>query len=314
MFALSSAALLSSLVLLAAPAAASGQSPLPHCESGTRHLELSADTPRTTYEVCIRPGLSSSFLFNVKLARVELPGRERFRVIEDETGFTLTPTRALKDGERVPVTVHFHDGAAPASVTLLLVVHPAQAERQVEVMLQPRTLASYREGELRALEEIQQCHQEKARLQTECAGQVGLRGLFAQGLLGEEGIPSKNIQKSLSARPGNTLATSEARTYRADTERREGGSRMVRLAVVQELHNNGRTPWTPAGAVLVGPRGEEWKALGVWSSKRIAPGKKQRVVVEVEAPEEAARGTFTLKLWSQEGGARGEFFDGVTFP
>jgi uncharacterized protein (TIGR02268 family) len=312
-FTLSSAALLS-FVLLAAPTGASEQSPLPPCESGTRHLELAADTPRTAYEVCIRPGLSSSFLFNVKLTRVELPGRERFRVIADETGFLLVPSRALKDGERVPVTVHFHDGAAPASVGFLLVVHPAEAERQVEVLLQPRTVASYREGEQRALEEVQQCHQEKARLQTECAGQVGIRGLFAQGLLGEEGIPSKDIRKSLSARPGNTLTTTRARSYRADTERREGGHKVVRLAVVQEFHNNGRTPWTPAGAVLVGPRGEEWKALGVWSPKRIAPGKRQRVVVEVEAPEEAARGTFTLKLWSQEGGARGEFFDGVTFP
>jgi len=33
----------------------------------------------------------------------------------------------------------------------------------------------------------------------------------------------------------------------------------------------------------------------------------------VEATESEARGTFTLKLWSQEGG-RSELFDGVTFP
>jgi hypothetical protein len=30
--------------------------------------------------------------------------------------------------------------------------------------------------------------------------------------------------------------------------------------------------------------------------------------------QEAARGTFTLELWNQEGCARGEFFDGVMFP
>jgi len=312
-FALSSAALLS-FVLLAAPTAASGHSPLPACGSGTRQIELTADTPRTAHEVCIRPGLSSSFLFNVKLARVELPGRERFRVIEDDTGFTLMPTRALKDGERVPVTVHFQDGVAPASVTLLLVVHPAEAERQVEVLLQPRTLASYREGEQRAMEEAQQCQQEKARLQTQCAGQVGLTGLFAQKLMGEEGVPSKDIQKSLSARPGNELIPSKARSYRSDTERTEGVHKLVRLAVVQYLYNKGRTPWTLAGAVLVGPQGEEWKALGMWPVEPIAPGRRRRVVVEVEATEDAARGTFTLKLWSQEGGGRVEFFDGVTFP
>ncbi len=311
MFALSSTALLSFL-LLAVPAAASGQAPLPVCESSTRQLELTEDTPRAAYEVCIRPGLSSSFLFNVRLARVEVPRRERFRVIEDETGFTLTPTRALKDGERVPVTVHFQEGAAPASVTFLLVVHPAEAERQVEVLLQPRTVTSYREGEQQALEQVQQCQQEKTRLQAECAGQVGLRGLFAQGLLGEKGVPAKDIKSSMSAGSSNTLTSGKALSYRADTERMEGGHKVVRLAVVQELQNDGSTPWTPAGAVLVGPRGEEWKALGVWALKPIAPGKRQRVVVEVEATEAAARGTFTLKLWSQEG--RVEFFDSVTFP
>ena len=56
------------------------------------------------------------------------------------------------------------------------------------------------------------------------------------------------------------------------------------------------------------------KVLGVWPLEPIPPEKKHRVVVEVEATEEAARGTFTLKLWSQERGARGELFDGVTFP
>jgi uncharacterized protein (TIGR02268 family) len=312
-FALSSAALLSFL-LLAAPAASSGQSSLPVCASGTRQLELTADTLRTAHEVCIRPGLSSSFLFNVKLKRVELPGRERFRVIADETGFTLTPTRALKDGERVPVTVHFQDDAVPASVTFMLVVHPAEAERQVEVLLQPRTVASYREGEQRALEEVQQCQQEKARLQTEFAGQVGLTGLLAQKLIGEEGVPSKGLEKSLSARSGNTLTSSEAHSYRSDTGHTQGGRKVVRLAVVQELYNKGRTPWTLAGAVLVGPQGEEWKALGMWPVEPIAPGRRRRVVVEVEATEEAARGVFTLKLWSQEGGGRVELFDGVTFP
>ena len=64
----------------------------------------------------------------------------------------------------------------------------------------------------------------------------------------------------------------------------------------------------------MGPRGEEWKALAVWPRETLAPGDKQRVIVEVEAPEGAARGLFTLKLWSQERGDRFELFDGVTFP
>ena len=197
---------------------------------------------------------------------------------------------------------------------LVLVVHPSEVEHEVLVTRQERTVASYREGEQRALEEVRQCRREQVRLQIECTAQVGLTTLLSLKLMGETGVPSKNLEESLSKRPGNTLTSIKANSYRSDTGGEEGGRKRVRLAVEQELRNTADTPWTLAGAALVGPQGEEWKALAVWPLEPIAPGKRQRVVVEVEAPEEAARGTFTLKLWSQEGDARVEFFDGVTFP
>jgi len=312
--ALSSAALLP-FVLLTTPLEASAQAPLPTCASGTRQLELMAGLPEETHEVCIRPGRSTSFFFNTKLARVELSGRERFRVIQDEAGFALMATRALLDGERVPLTVSFEDGRAPARATFVLVVHPSEVEHEVLVTRQERTVASYREGEQRALEEVRQCRREQVRLQIECTAQVGLTTLLSLKLMGEKGVPSKYLGESLSARSGNTLTSIKAHSYRSDTgHTTEDGRKRVRLAVEQELRNTGSTPWTLAGAVLVGPRGEEWKALAVWPLEPIAPGDKQRVVVEVEAPEEAARGPFTLKLWNQAGGERVELFDGVTFP
>ncbi|WP_309891932.1 DUF2381 family protein [Archangium sp.] len=312
MFPLSSAALLS-FVLLTTPLDARAHAPLPPCTSGTRQVELMAGRPEVKHEVCIRPGRSTSFFFDAKLARVELPAPERFRVIKDETGFALMATQALPDGERVPVTVSFQDGA-PATANFTLVVHPSEAEQQVLVTRQERTLASYREGEQRALEEARQCRWENARLQVECTAQMGLTTLLSLELIGKKGVPSRDIEDSLSARPGNTLTTSRAHSYRSDTEREEDGRGLVRLAVEQELRNTGDTPWTLAGAVLVGPGGEEWKALAVWPREPIPPGRKRRVVVEVEAPEEEARGTFTLKLWSQEDSGRVELFDGVTFP
>ncbi|WP_309890188.1 DUF2381 family protein [Archangium sp.] len=313
MSALSSAALLA-FVLLTPPLEASAHAPLPTCASGTRQVELMAGRPDVKHEVCIRPGRSTSFFFDAKLARVELPEPERFRLIKDEAGFTLMATQALPDGERVPVTVSFQEGT-PASATFTLVVHPSEAEQQVVVTRQERSLASYREGEQRALEEARQCRWENARLQVECTAQVGLTTLLSLKLMGENGVPSKHIESSLSARPGNTLISSKARSYRSDTgHTTEDGRGLVRLAVVQELHNTGSTPWTLAGAVLMGPNGKEWKALALWPREPIAPGKKQRVVVEVEATEEEARGTFTLKSWSQEDSGRVEFFDGVTFP
>ena len=312
MSALSSAALLP-FVLLTTPLDARAHASLPTCASGTRQVELMAGMPDVKHEVCIRPGRSTSFFFNAKLARVELPEPERFRVIKDEAGFALMATQPLPAGERVPVTVSFQEGT-PASATFELVVHPSEAEQQVLVTRQERTVASYREGEQRALEEARRCRWENVRLQVECTAQVGLTTLLSLKLMGKTGVPSKYLENAVSARPGNTLTTSNARSYRSDTGHEESGSKRVRLAVEQELRNTGDTPWTLAGAVLVGPRGEECKALVVWPLEPIAPGEKHRVVVEVEATEVQARGTFTLKLWSQEGGARGELFDGVTFP
>jgi uncharacterized protein (TIGR02268 family) len=313
MFALSSAAFLE-LVLLAAPLGARGQLPLTSCASGTRRLELTAEASARHPEVCIHPGLSTSFFFDAKLARVEMAGRERFRVVQGEEGFTLVLMEALPVGERVRVTAHFQDGAAPTSVTFELVVHPSEAERQVEVMRHPRTLVSYQQGEQQARAEAQRCREEKARLQAECTGQMGLTGLIAQRLMGEGGIPDKDIHKNVTSPPANTLISFKSRTYRSYSAREEGGHTVVRLAVEMELRNYGSTPWTPAGAVLVGPPHVELKVLSVWTRGPIPPGKANHVVVEVEATEEAARSTFSLELWGEEGCGSRERFDGVTFP
>jgi len=309
-----SSAVLLRLVLLTAPVESSAPSTPPGCEAGTRHLELTEDMAGEALAVCIHPGLPTNFFFDAKLGRVELPGRERFQLIADEAGLSLVPTQALTQGERVPVSVTFQEGTDPAGVRFTLVVHPSEAARVVQVTRQPRSLASYREGEQQARADSRQCREEKAHLEARCSGQGGLLGLLAQGLLGEGGILSKVLNRSVTSRPGNTLESMKARSYRADTTRLEGEHKVVRLAMELQLRNDASTPWTPAGAVLVGPKGEEWKALGVGPLEPIAPGKKQPVRVEVEMTEEEARGTFTLKLWNQETGGGGELFDGVTFP
>jgi uncharacterized protein (TIGR02268 family) len=123
-FALPSSALLG-LALLAAPVEATERLPLPACEAGTRYIELTADAPSKTPEVCIRPELSINLFFDVRLARVEVEGRERFRRVKvvDDT-LTLVASEALHDGERVLVTVYFQDDAVPSSATFVLVVHP----------------------------------------------------------------------------------------------------------------------------------------------------------------------------------------------
>ncbi|MCY1076540.1 DUF2381 family protein [Archangium lansingense] len=134
-------------------------------------------------------------------------------------------------------------------------MHPSEAERQVEVTRKPRTLVSYREGEQQARAEALQCREEKARLEAECAGRMGLLGLLDQGLLREGGIADKNITLSVTSRSGNTLQSTMARSYRSDTGHMEGGQKVVRLAVQMELRNHGSTPWTPAGGGAGGAQG-----------------------------------------------------------
>jgi uncharacterized protein (TIGR02268 family) len=307
-FTLSSTALLG-LALLTAPAEATEMVPLPTCETGTRYIELTADPPGKPPEVCIRPELSLTLFFDAKLMRVEVEGRERFRRVKmmDDT-LALVASEALHDGERVPVTVYFEDGSAPTSATFVLVVHPSQAERQVEVSRHERTLASLRQGEQQARAEAQQCRAEKARLQAECSGQGGLTGLIVNGWLGEMGVVARWL-KDVTQRPGGSLVAKKVISYRA-----VGPDGRGRVAVEVELRNLGMVARTPSGAALVGAKREELTGLTVWPVEPIPPGESLRIVVELNAAEREVRGTYTLKLWTEEAGTGSVSLDGVTFP
>jgi uncharacterized protein (TIGR02268 family) len=307
-FTLSSTALLG-LALFTTPVEATERVPLPTCDVGTRYIELTTDAPSRTPEVCIRPELSLTLFFDAKLARVEVEGRERFRRVKlvDDT-LTLVASEALHDGERVPVTVYFEDGAAPTSATFVLVVHPSQAERQVEVSRHERTVASLRQGEQQARAEAQQCRAEKARLQAECSGQGGLTGLIANGWLGETGVVAR-VLKDVTSHPVAPLEAQKVISYRA-----LGPKGRVRVAVAVELFNLGTVTWTPTGAALVGVKREELTGLKVSPLESIPPGTSRRIVVELDAADSEARGSYTLKLWAGEAGVGGVNLDGVTFP
>jgi uncharacterized protein (TIGR02268 family) len=298
---------LSGILLLAVPSNPDTRRPLPVCETSTRHIELEADAPGDTPEVCIRPGLSLSFFFDVKLARVEVEGRERFRrVDEGAASLSLVASEALPDGERIQVTVYFQSEAAPTRATFLLVAHPSQAERQVEVSRHERTVASYREGEQQAREEARQCREEKARLQAESGGQGGLTALILQGWLGKR--VTTRLLTGVIQRPGSSIKEQSTITYRAVGLEEQG-----RVAVEVEFINRGTAPWTPAGAALMGTEREHRMGVKVWPLDPIPPGEPGRIVVELDAAEAEARGTFTLKLWDEQG-REGAILDGVTFP
>ena len=305
---LTSSAGLLSLALLSSTADAAERPPLPPCEAGDVRLEVDADAPGKVPTFCITPELTSTFLFDAKLARVELEGREHFhRVVEVADSFMVIPSEAMRDLEPLRVTVYFADGAAPASLTFLLVVHPARAARQVDVLRQTRPVAFYKQEAREAQSKAQRCEEEKALLQAEQGGPDGLRGLRAAGLLDEgRGVTAKRISRELKPRPRAALAHVDAWSYRAGNE--EKG----RVAVELALRNPGTKPWTLAGALLRGPKGEELKPLPEDTPVSIPPGLPGRVMVEFEATTNQAQGAYTLTLWDADG--RSVLLENVTFP
>ena len=71
---LASFAGLLSLSLLTSTVDAAERPPLPPCEAGDVRLEVDADAPPGVSALCITPDLTSNFLFDTKLARVEFLG------------------------------------------------------------------------------------------------------------------------------------------------------------------------------------------------------------------------------------------------
>ncbi|HSP79057.1 MAG TPA: DUF2381 family protein, partial [Myxococcaceae bacterium] len=241
-----SATLLELALLLALPASAEPP-PLPSCAVGVRYIELEADTTGRSHEICIRTGRTSTIHFDSKRVRFELEKKWFLWVLEGENALAFAPSAALRDGERLPLTVYFDDGAAPESAAFVLVVHPSQAEGQVEVSRHPRPVGSYREEAKQARAEARQCQQERAHLQAECRGRVGLTGLIVHRLVGGEGVSVRDLRKAVTWRPGDTITPMRILSYRSTTQHKVGKERIVRLAVALELGNGGATHWKAVG-------------------------------------------------------------------
>ncbi|WNG61167.1 DUF2381 family protein [Archangium gephyra] len=284
-------------------------SPADVCETASPLLELKAEPPATPPVVCISPDVPLTLRFDTALQpeSVRMEGRERFPdVTPGQQNLLLVPPENLEAGERFHLEVCFADDAAPGCARFLLLAHPALGLSQVKVFRQPRPVASFQEGERAAQAEARQCQEEVGQLRTERGVLEGLRGAVASGLLGEKGIRFMDLMERITRAKGNALRLDAARSYRA-----EG-----RVAVEVWLVNPGTLPWTAAGAVLRGPKGEVLKPLPLWQSvPPTEPGaeRRNRVVVEVLASETEARGTYTLTLWDAEQ-QRTVILGNVTFP
>jgi uncharacterized protein (TIGR02268 family) len=161
---------------------------------------------------------------------------------------------------------------------------------------------SYRAELKRTREENERLRTENERLRMENERPAGLIGLSTTGMMDEKGIPAQKLHEGITLRSENALEAQRVTTFRAP------GRVLLELWLVNPA---GAEPWMVRGAILRGPKGEELKAA-VWQAEPIPPGGFGRVLIEVMAPDEKIRGSFTLKLW--EDGTRTITLGNITFP
>lgn len=305
------------LLLLSALPEAEVRRPYPDaCEEPARSIELSAESAREQLEVCISAELSTTFVFDSEVARVELDDEERFRRMDvDEGTLVLVPRKKPRRWKPSRLTVYFEGDASPTSVTFVLVVHAARLAREVDIFRFRRPEEPW-ERELReAREENERLVQELKRLQAEYQGQGHLTRLFAMGRMemGGQGVVASVLTKDVTKPQDNALTIEAAFAYRYTLAAiKKGGEPVVRVAVVMLLTNPGARPWTAVRATLMRD-GEEVKKPDVWQSEPIAPMNRGFVVAETELTEHESREKLTLGLWD-EGGTQRVTIGNVSFP
>lgn len=293
------------LVLLLAATPAASQTCPPPGESEGRCIELTAEGTNEVPEVQISPGQPTTFRFDSEVPAdgMTLGNREHFEVAPGKRLITLEPSEKMRGAKPSTLTVCFADGSAPACASFRLVVHPAIGERRLEIFRHPRPVDSVQAELRKTREENSELRAENARLRAEHDRPDGLIGLFASGMVGSAGIPSQSIIEFITKRESNTLQPRKARTFRAPG----------RVAIELWLENlDAAKSWTPQGAVLVGPKGEELEAF-FWPAEPIPSGERRRVWIEVLAPDARTEGAFTLKLWEADG-QRTFVIGNMTFP
>jgi uncharacterized protein (TIGR02268 family) len=298
-----SIALVTPLLLLLAGATAAQPSPQAQEATGIpRSIEISPVSPGEAHRLHLRPELLSTLLFSkrLKLARMDLEKREHFaRVTMLPDALMLLPSRAFVLGEELRLRVHFEDGTVPASADFILVVQSERTEQQVNVDLSLRREDSCTSEVDAQRAEARQCQAALTALQQE---PEGLIRLLAHGQMNEQGVLALMLKHDQHFE--ELLPIRYATSYRAKNL----------VAVELWVTNLSGQDWTAAGAELAGADGVQLKGLRFWPRGPIHPSPEhQRVVVEAEATDEQARGSFTLQLW-EEGKVPSITLPGVVFP
>jgi uncharacterized protein (TIGR02268 family) len=297
------------LLLTASPSGSSGARSPPEvpCENRRRfELSLPATLP---HEVCIGPGVITSFLFDTP-AVVELQDEARFQqVMRGQTAVSFMPPRDMTPGERLRLTAELRTGGIPQTVAFTLVMHPDQATHQVDVYRDRRDWQTLYEQVNQAWLETNRLDKENTSLRlalSEAQGGLellsGLRAAYVLGLLENTGVVCADATSATPSSPTRELKGLGMKSCRGPSS----------VAIILKLDNIGSAPWTLAEALLVDSQGKRKKSVRVLQKAAIEPGGMARVFVEFEASADEAQGFHTLTL--QGMGTAVVTLSQVTFP
>lgn len=278
---------------------------------GIRRIELHATPSDAEPEVGIRSGVSTVLTFDAASAgaqagrfRVELERSSTFQRVESGASvLRLVPSGELKAGDRVRLTVHFEDGAAPARVTFVLVVRADLPDRLVEVYRERRPVESYQQEVREVLASLRQCQEALANANAAPGGLTGLMALRTSKVLGDKGVVTRSFGGVAARLRSDAFLAERLHTHRAASR--------VLVEVSLGAREQGES-WTAQGATLTGPGGESLKVLSVWQASPVMAGMVSQVLVEAEAGEAIPLEGWTLRLW-EEGPGRTVVLEDLSF-
>ncbi|RKH26606.1 DUF2381 family protein [Corallococcus praedator] len=250
-------------------------------------------------------GLSTTLLFDADIQQdqVSLEGRAQFaRVSTGNALLVLVPSRELRLGETLKVSIPYKDASVPARLVLTLQVKDEAVDRQVEVYRRSRSAESYRQEAEQLRVELERLRQgDKRELATVPDRLDGFRGF----VLGTGPVTVITVSSSIHRVPCEQpcpLSIEKSVRYRAGSRR----------AIHFELRLTEGLPWIVGRTVLLDGKGHAWEGLTPWQSAPAASEANAKVTVEFEVNTPSMPGIYSLKIWDAAG-TRSALFTNMAF-
>lgn len=253
----------------------------------------------------IGSGLSTTLLFDTDIQQdqVILEGRAQFaRVSTGNALLVLVPSRELRLGETLKVSIPYKDATLPARLVLTLQVQDEAVDRQVEIYRRSRSAESYRQEAEQLRAELERLRQGDKRAPATVADRLdGFRGL----VLGTGPVQRFTVSlagRSLACEHPCALSMENTVAYSAGTRR----------AIHFDLRLTGGLPWSLGRTVLLDGKGHEWEGLTPWQSAPATSESQAQVTVEFEVDGACPPGIYSMKVWDAAG-KRSALFKGIEF-